>query len=79
MRVFLVGDSRSSFFVRVSSWSKETELAMVFYALGSFVVAFGFVAREFSFVVFQMVRASSIEWDTHVFIDLVCVCYLKRV
>ncbi len=76
----MVGDSRSGLFFGVSSLSKETELAMVFCALGqSFVVAFGFVAREFSFVVFQMVRASSIEWDTHVLIDLVCVCHLKRV
>lgn len=75
----MVGDSRSGLFVGVSSLSKETELAMVFCALGSNVVASGFVAREFSFVVFQMDRASSIDWDTHVLIDLVCVCHLKRV
>ena len=75
----MVGDSRSGLFVGVSSLSKETELAMVFCALGLTVVASGFVAREFSFVVFQMDRASSIDWDTHVLIDLVCVCHLKRV
>ena len=54
----MVGDSRSGLFVGVSSLSKETELAMVFCALGSFVVAFGFVAMKFSFVVFQMITYS---------------------